>query len=146
MPCSTTVAPTRVQHYTTTPLLIVHYHACIILPYTPEYITLRAIGVSPTACKDECGQNLPRLGSVGYAQTIPGIYTSGITLQRTSVSSAGHLYPYPELRKVLYDIPTRARNFWKFCTSVPQIPGVRVHHFYSVCEFCTPVPQYPQLL
>ena len=86
----------------------------------------------------------PRLGFVGYAQTIPGVFTPGITLQRTSVSSVGYSYPYPDLLGVLYviDVHTRTRNFWKFCTPEPQIPGVRVYHFYNVCEFCTPVPQY----
>ena len=90
--------------------------------------------------------NFARSCSVGYAQTMPGVFTPGITLQRTSVSSVGHSYPYPELLKVLYDSHTRTRNFWKFCTPVPTIPGVRVYHFYNVCEFCTPVPLYPELL
>ena len=84
--------------------------------------------------------------SVGYAQTIPEVFTPGITLQRTSVSFVGHPYPYPELLEVLYDIHTRTRNFWKFCTPVPQIPGVRVYHFYNLCEFCTPVLQHPELM
>ena len=84
----------------------------------------------------------PRLCSVGYAQTIPGVFTPGITLQGTYARSVGHSYPCPELLEVLYDIHTRTRNFWKFCTPVSQIPGVRVHHFYNLCEFCTPVPQY----
>ena len=74
-----------------------------------------------------------------------GIYP-GITLQRTSVSSVGHSYSYPELVEVLYGSHIRTRNFWKICTPVPQIPGVRVYHFYNLCESCTPVPQYPELL
>ena len=41
----------------------------------------------------------------------------------------------------LYNIPTRTRNFLKFCTSVPQIPGVRVYPFYTLCEVYTPVTQ-----
>ena len=36
--------------------------------------------------------------------------------------------PYLELLEVLYGIHTRARNFWKFCTAVATIPGVRVQH------------------
>ena len=52
---------------------------------------------------------------VGYVQTIPGAFTPGITLlQRTSGSSVGHSYPYPELLDVLLhcnDIHTRTRNF-----------------------------------
>ena len=89
---------------------------------------------------------LSRPCSVGYTQTIPGVFTPGITLKITSVSSVGHSYPYPELLEVKYDSHTRTRNFWKFCTTVPQLPGVRVCHFYNFCEFCTPVPQYPELL
>ena len=72
--------------------------------------------------------------------------TLGITLERTSVSSVGHSYRYPELLEVLYDIHTRTRNFWKLCTPLPQIPGVRIYHFYNVYELCTPVPQYPEVL
>ena len=72
--------------------------------------------------------------SVGYSQTVPGVFTPGITLQRTFVSSVGQLYPYPELLEDLYDIHTRTRNFWKFCTPVPTIPGVRVQHFYTRSE------------
>ena len=49
----------------------------------------------------------------------PGYYP------RTSASSVGHLYPYPELLEVLNDIHTQTRNF---------------------CEFCTPVPQHQELL
>ena len=73
-------------------------------------------------------RKLPRLCSEGYAQTVRGVLTPGITLQRTSVSSVGHSYPYPELLEVLYDIHTCTRNFWKFCTPVATIPGVRVQH------------------
>ena len=83
---------------------------------------------------------------VGYAQTIPGVDTPGISLQKTSVSSVGHSYPYPELLDVLYDSYTHTRNFCEFCTPVPQIPGVRVYHFDNSCEFCGPVPQYPELV
>ena len=90
--------------------------------------------------------NESRLGSVGDAQIIPRVITPGITLQRTSVSSVGHSYPYPELLEVLNEFHTRTRNFWKFCTPVPQIPEVRVYNLYNVCELCTPVPQYPELL
>ena len=67
-----------------------------------------------------------------------GIYPG--YLQRTSVSSVGHSYPYPELLEVLYDIHTRNRKFWKFCTPVPQIPGVRVYHFHNICEFIATIP------
>ena len=42
-----------------------------------------------------------RLRSVGCVQTIPGVFTPGITLQITSVSYVGHSYPYPELLSVL---------------------------------------------
>ena len=69
-----------------------------------------------------------RLCSVGYVQTVPGVFTRGITLQRTSLSSVGHSYAYPELLEVLYDIHTCTRNFWKFCTPVATIHGVRVQH------------------
>ena len=78
--------------------------------------------------------NISRLCSVGYSQTVPGVFTPGITLRRTSVSSVGHSYPYPELLEVLYDIYTRTRNFWKCCTPVRTIPGVRVQHFYTRSE------------
>ena len=61
-------------------------------------------------------------------------YPGYITLQRTSVSFVGYSYPYPELLEVLYDIYTRTRNFWKFCTPVRTIPGVRVQHFYTRSE------------
>ena len=72
--------------------------------------------------------------------------TPGITLRRTSLSSVGQSYAYPELLEVLYDSHTCTRNFWKFCTPVPQIPGTRVYHFYNLCDLCTPVLQYPKLL
>ena len=97
-------------------------------------------GVHDTWC-----EYVPRLCSVGYTQTIPGVFTPSITLRRTSVSSVGYSYPYPELLEVLYDIHTRTRNLWKFCTPVPQLPGVQVYHFYNSYECCTPVPQYPEL-
>ena len=72
---------------------------------------------------------------VGYSQTVPRVFTPGITLLRTSVSSVGHSYPYPELLEILQDIHTRNRNFWKFCTPVLTIPGVRVHHLYTRSKF-----------
>ena len=53
--------------------------------------------------------------------------------------------PQPGLLEVLCEIHTCTRNVWKFCTPAPQIPGVRVYHYYNACEFCTPVPQYPEL-
>ena len=68
------------------------------------------------------------LCSVGYVQTVPEIFTPGITLQRTSVSSLGHSYPYPEILNIMYGIHTCTRNFWKFCTPVAKIPGIRVPH------------------
>ena len=103
---------------------------------------------------------IPRPCSVGYAQTIPGIFIQGITLQRTSVSSVGHSYPYPELLEVVYDIHTRTRNFWKFGTPVPQIRGVRVYNIFltyvssvrpchntrNFCEICNTSVPYPELL
>ena len=75
--------------------------------------------------------NFTRLCSVGCVQTVPGVFTPGITLQRTSVSSVGHSYPYPELLEILYDIHTCTRNFWKFCMPAPQYPG------YGYSMFCT---------
>ena len=78
-----------------------------------------------------------RLCSVGYVQTIPGVFSPGIALQRNSVSSVGYSYPYPEL----LDVPCARAT----------IPGVRVHTAYFVPtrnfrEFCTPMLQYPELL
>ena len=101
-----------------------------------------------------------RLCSVGYVQTVPGVFAPGITLQRTSVSSVGHSYPYPELVEILYGIHTCTRNFWKFCTPVATIPGVRLQHvlyplgtsvssvrlchntrnFWKFCKTSVPVP------
>ena len=69
---------------------------------------------------------LARLRSVGYVQTIPEVFTPGITLQRTSVSSEGHSYPYPKVLEVLYDIHTCTRNCRMFYTPVATIPEVRV--------------------
>ena len=46
---------------------------------------------------------------VGYPQTIPGVDTPGITLQKTSVSSVGHSYPYPDHLQVLYASVTNTR-------------------------------------
>ena len=66
---------------------------------------------------------------VGYAQTIPAVDTPGITLKKTSVSSVGHSYPYPDLLQVLYASVT---NTW--CAGIS---------FYDSCEFCGPVPKYP---
>ena len=81
--------------------------------------------------------------SVGYAQshTRGMLFTPGITLQKTSVSSLGHSYPYAVLLEVLYGIHSRTQNFWKFCTPVPQIPRVRVYNYFfsNLCELCTPV-------
>ena len=51
----------------------------------------------------------------------PGI-TIQITLQRTSVSSAGHSYPYPELLEVLYASATIPGTSVSLNTSVPY-PG-----------------------
>ena len=94
--------------------------------------------------------NISRLCSSGYVRNIPGVFTPGITLQRTSVC--------------LKDIHTHARNFCKFCTTFMHVPGTSVSslrpcHKYpgyyghsifiparNLCEFCTPVPQYPELL
>ena len=104
-------------------------------------------------------RNISRSCSGGYAQTIPGVFTPGITLQRimqvmypgyyptnNSASYVTHSYPYPERLEVLYDSHTRTRNFWKFCTPVPQTPGVRVCRFHNLCELCMPVLQNPELL
>ena len=98
----------------------------------------------------------PRLCYVGYVQTIPWVFTPGITLQRTSVSSVGHSYPYQELLEVLYNIHTRTRNLWKFCTTRATIPGVQhvlyplgtcvssgspCHNNRNFCGFCkTSIP------
>ena len=102
----------------------------------------------------------PRLCSVGYVETMPGIFTPGITVQRTSVSCVGHSYPYPEVLEVLHDIHTRTRNFWKICMPVATIPGVRVQYvshplgtsvssvrlchntrnFWKFCKTFVPVP------
>ena len=104
--------------------------------------------------------NIPRLCSVGYVQIVPGVFSPGNTLQRTSVSSVGHSHPYPELLEVLYDIHTCTRNFWVFCTPVPTIPGVRVlqvlyplgtsvsyvrlchntRNFWKFCKILLPLP------
>ena len=86
-------------------------------------------------------RNLPRLCSVGFVQTIHGVNTPGITLQRTSIiSSVGHSYPYPELLEVLCDVHTYTRNFWKFCTPVATIPGVRVQYvLYPLITFVSSV-------
>ena len=61
-------------------------------------------------------------------QTVHGVFTPGITLQITSVTSVGHSYPYPELLEVLYDLHTCTRNFWNFCFPVATMPGERVQH------------------
>ena len=70
----------------------------------------------------------------GTQKAIPAVFSSGITLQRTSVTSVGHFNPYPELLEDLYDVHTRIRNFWKFWTPVRTIPGVRVLRFYTRSE------------
>ena len=54
---------------------------------------------------------ITKLCSAGYEQTLPEVFTPGITLQRTSVSSVGNSYPYPKLQVVLYEIRTRTRKF-----------------------------------
>ena len=51
------------------------------------------------------------------------VFTPGITLQRTSVSSEGHSYPYPELREVLYDIHTVPESSGSSVRPWPQYPG-----------------------
>ena len=72
---------------------------------------------------------MSELCSVGYVQTIlTSGYIPGITLQRTSVSSVDHSFPYLELLEVLCDIYTCTRNFRKFSKPVDTIPGIRVQH------------------
>ena len=106
----------------------------IILKYTPYYtlavrskiqisskLIFQAVCVSPIALITGCVSSyvrerrktkynkrlkFPRVCSVGHSQTVPGVFSPGIPLQRPSVSSAGHSYPYPELLEVLYDIHT----------------------------------------
>ena len=51
----------------------------------------------------------------GTYRTIPGVFTPGITLQRTAGSSVRHLFPYTEFLEVLSPMAT--------------IPGVPVQHF-----------------
>ena len=99
--------------------------------------------------------------------------TTSIPVQRTSLSYVRHSYPYPELPYDLYARATiprvrgqhfiPARIFRKFCTPVPQYPGLLevLEDFHTrtrnFCEFCMtfitasrtcvssvrPVPQYP---
>ena len=76
---------------------------------------------------------MDKINQVAFSRVLTN-RTRGITLQRTSVSSVRHSYPYPELLEILYDVDTRTRNLWKFCTPVRTIPGVRVQHFYTRSE------------
>ena len=96
---------------------------------------LRVVNVFPIA----------RLCSVGYAQTIPGAFTPGITLQRTSVSAEGHSYPYPELVEVLNDIHTLYPELVEVLYARGNnTRGTGTACFVpaqNFCEFCTPVPQ-----
>ena len=71
-------------------------------------------------------------------------------------------YPYPEHLRVLYNIQTRLKHFFGFCTTLIPVPellehtcdratirGVWVPHLLparNVCKYCTPVPQYPEIL
>ena len=68
--------------------------------------------------------------SVGYAQTIPAVFTPGITLQRTSVSYVGHSYPYPGLLEVMYDIHTRTQELLEVVyDSVTNTEGTGIYFF-----------------
>ena len=110
----------------------------VLMSFSPDRFAVRASGLVLYQ------HTIARLCYVGYSQTVSGVFNSGITLQRTPVSSVGHSYPYPELLEVLYDIYTRTRNFRKFCTPVRTIPRVGVQHFIPARNFrelSTTVPQ-----
>ena len=100
----------------------------VLMSFSPDRFAVRASGLVLYE------HTIARLCYVGYSQTVSGVYTPGITLQRTPVSSVGHSYPYPELLEVLYDIYTRTRNFGKLSTPVRTIPRVGVQHFYTSSE------------
>ena len=91
--------------------------------------------ITHTACKHGFRQHLPRLFFVGYAQTIPGVFSPGIALQRTLVSSVERSYPYPEVLEVLYDIHTYPypEVVKVLYASATNTRGVRVSYFYTVC-------------
>ena len=84
----------------------------------------------------------PRLCSilVGQAQTIPGVLAPGYS----------HTKNFCKFCRTFIPVPGTSGSSvrWKFCTRVPQIPGVRVYYFYYLllCEFCAAVSQYPELL
>ena len=52
------------------------------------------------------------------------------------MTSVGHSYPYPELLEVLYAGATKTRGTGTACLYLPR----------NFWKFCTPVPQYPELL
>ena len=45
-------------------------------------------------------------------QTVPEVFTPGITPQITSVSYVGRSYPYPEYLEILYDIRAYAKEIY----------------------------------
>ena len=52
------------------------------------------------------------------------VYTPNHTLQRTSVTSVGHSYPYPELLEVLYaraTIPGSSGSFVRLSYPYPEL-------------------------
>ena len=74
------------------------------------------------------------------------VFTPGITLQRTSVTSVGHSYPYPELLEVLCAGVTKTRGTGTACLYLPGTSGssVRPCHitrkFWQFCKTFIPVP------
>ena len=82
--------------------------------------------------------------------TIPGVFTPGITLQRTSVGSVRNSYPCQKLLQALYHIHTRIpRTSVTSVRPYPQYPGYGYGIFLPTQNFrelCTPVPQNLELL
>ena len=57
---------------------------------------------------------------------MPGVFTPGITLQRISITSAGHSYPYPELLEVLHAGAAKTRGTGTACVYLPGSSGSSV--------------------
>ena len=73
--------------------------------------------------------------SVGYTQNHTRGITPGITLQTTSVTPVGHLYPNPELLEVLYAGATKTPSTGTACLYMPGTSGSYVRPCHNTRKF-----------
>ena len=74
-------------------------------------------------------------GLKGTHKTVPGVFIPGITLQRTSVTSVRHSYPYPELLELVYAGATKTRGAGTACLYLPGTSGSSVRPCHNTRKF-----------